>query len=1062
MRGLIGGWASVVMALSGCGDETPARDVSDGEVTGEVGPDVDDTSDAVEDVDAEPDGVDPGDASDASEEIDVPSDVTPEQAAILAVPESARFEVPGLTGPVHVVRTEGSTPHVYAADRDDLARVLGFVQARDRFFFMDLQRRLGLGRIAELLGDLGLASDAESRGTGMAYVTDRIVQHISPEFSAYLSAFAEGVNAYIDAVRDERLPAPTETQYSGVLGYASPAEMMKPFTLRDVVALAVVFMYSTNFETGDVGLAAAAERLDGLFAGAADEALRKAGYLADVWSDVRPIFPGTNSTEGFGVGKAARAHAPRAEARGGAEPRLPEGMAQRLFDKLRARERRLGKDREAGFGSNVWAVAGDKTADGAALLANDGHLELTVPPLGYGAAIDTRVFGGGDLHQLGGWLGNFPVMVGGTNGDVAWGGVNPVLDITDWYREEIALDAAGRPAHSRFKGEWRALAATDESYVIADVPLLGSVGRTETWTRWETFDGRWITSVEGRPAASADDHGEGEVVVNLLGDLVVPKDMDGDGVITALAFDHAALDATRWPEALFEVGLGQSVADVREATRGYVGSALFTGAADGAGSILYTSYQAVPCRGYLPRGQDGVFIAGADPTRIIDGTEYGGFTLPTDAAGKADEGPGANDPQRCVVPFSQMPHAIDPPSGFVFNANNDPAGLTDDGEERNDAWHLGGVWASVRANTIRRDLLGVTAGGQATIDDMVAMQANVQSRLGEVFADPLGGAIERAMGATEGPLAALWAEHGERLAEAGTRMGAWGLRGFWARSGVETFYHSPSADERDDAVATMIFNAWVRRFIAAVWDDEGIDAWRWGGEARIAALLRFLAGRGPDNPGALTSWNPATGESVFFDRLGTPALETSDELMLRALVDALAYLESGTAGAASGGFGTADMDAWLWGLRHQVRFESILGSYVGDDPALSLITADFSITTERIPLMPSLPAGDPRKSLKWFPRPGDQWSVDAANPGLGVGEDFTHGSGPAMRLVFALKDGQVQGRFILPGGQSALVDSPHFDDQVRLWLANDYYTVRFAPADVAAGAIGREVYVPAP
>ena len=1076
---------SGVMALAtACGDDKPAREVDavgdadgdgaeatpDGDATSESdgdatsGSDGDATSgsdgDATSESDAD-DGAETADAdtADSASDTDIPADATPAQRAILGVAESERFELAGLTGPVHVVRTEGSTPHVYATNRNDLGRVLGFVQARDRFFFMDLQRRLGLGTLSELLGSLGLAQDIESRSTAMSYITDRIVAHISPEFAAYLTAYAAGVNAYIDAVRAGTLPAPTETQFAGVLGYASAADMMKPFALRDVVSLVAVFMYSTNFEAGDPGTQAAADRLAGQFEGVTDEALRKSGYLADIWNDVRGMFPDTNSTEGFGVGKS---NAAPQRAAAGKSKRLPEGMAQKLYEKLQARLLRMGKDREAGFGSNVWAVSGDKTADGSALLANDGHLELSVPPLGYGAAMDTSVFGDGGIHQYGGWLGNFPVMIGGTNGDVAWGGVNPVMDITDWYREELQLDDDGALQASWFKGEWKPLVAVDETYVIANVPLLQSVGRSETWKRWTTFDGRWLTSIEGRRLATIDEAGEERAkVINVMGDLVIPGDTDGDKVITAISFDYVALDATKWPEALYQVGLSKDVDEVREATRGYVGSALFTGAADKHGNILFTSYQAVPCRGYLPRGGDGVFIEGADPTRLIDGTEYGGFTIPTDAAGKSDEGPGQTDPQKCVVPFDQMPYARNPPSGFIFSANNDPAGLTDDGEERNDAYHIGGPYASVRANTIRRDLRRVTAAGDATAAAMMEMQANIESRLGEAFVPYLETALAAAEAATEGPLAELQAAHGERFGEALERLDAWAVRGYHARSGVETFYASPSADDRDDAVATMIFNAYIRRFFGSVWNDEGITAERWGGEARPTALLRLLAGRGGNNPGALASWNPATGESVFFDVLGTEAKETSDQLMVQALADALAYLESPKTAPNDGGFGTTDMSQWLWGLRHQVRFESILKSYIGGNDALALITNKFAINTERIPLAANLTAADPRRGLEWFPRGGDQWSVDAANPGIGGG-DFTYGSGPAMRLVFKLKDGNVEGHFVLPGGQSGLTDSPFFDDQAKLWLANDYLRVRFTPDEVATHATGREVYLPAP
>ena len=135
------------------------------------------------------------------------------------------------------MRTEGSVPHIYGANLVDVGRVFGFVQARDRFFFMDAERRLAFGTIAELFGELALGQDVESRMTGQRYVTERMVEHLSPEFAAYLTAFAEGVNAYIDAVRAGELPGPTETQFAGVLGYASPADMMKPFALRDVAGV---------------------------------------------------------------------------------------------------------------------------------------------------------------------------------------------------------------------------------------------------------------------------------------------------------------------------------------------------------------------------------------------------------------------------------------------------------------------------------------------------------------------------------------------------------------------------------------------------------------------------------------------------------------------------------------------------------------------------------------------------------------------------------------------------------------------------------------------------------
>ncbi|MFT7580525.1 MAG: penicillin amidase [Myxococcota bacterium] len=1032
-----------------CGDDTKTTEPDDTTVA-------DDTADS-----ADPDDTDTTET---------------DKALILGVAESERWPLTGLTGDVHVVRTEGNIGHIYAENRIDLARVLGFIQARDRFFLIDAQRRAGLGTLTELFGDLALSNDIQARQTGITHVAHRLADNLSPAMAEYLGAFADGVNQYIDAVREERAAAPTETNFHGLLGFDSPADMMKPLEVLDVVAMAALFMYQLNFENGDVGATVRLANLETLFSGGeADAELRKSGFLGDFWENTTPIFPGSSSTSGFGLTGAGT---PKSEGSANAKPArahkhptdVSRPMLDRLVDHLDALQARLGKDRAAGFGSNAWAVDGSHSSDGAGILANDGHLSLTIPSLAYGMALDTRVFGGGDMHQMGGWLGMFPVMIGGTNGKTAFGGVNPgALDITDWYREEIQLDADGLPSASYFQDEWKPLVTVTETYEVNDVAFLQSVGRTENLARYATFDGRFLVEIEGTVIASPADAPDGAAVVNMMGTWVIPGDLDDDQVITAISFDHAALDATQWGEALFEMGFADDVDEIREATRGFVGAALFTSAADDQGNILYTSYQAVPCRLYLARDQNGRFVEGADPAYLLDGTTYGGFTLPTGPDGKVDESQGDADPYKCVIGSDVMPHTINPDEGFTFTANNDPGGITDDGDVRNDAHYIGGPWASVRANTIRRELETLAENKTASVDTMAHLQADKTSRTGEEFVPALLDAIASAKGFSasdetlaphEQRLAALYTDNLARFDAVTTRLEGWRDRGFWAASGVATFYAAPTEDDVDDSIGTMIFNAYLGRFVRGVWSDEPIASWEGGDRRRVAGLVRFLAGQGENNPGDMASWNPATEEAVFFDRLGTDEIERSDEIMLIALADGLDFLSSEPTAKAEGGFGTTDMSQWLWGMRHQVLFESLLSDYVSADSGLSSITDMFAITTKNHPLADDLASDDPRKDLKWFPRGGDQWGIDAANPGLS-GTRFTHGSGPAMRMVYALKDGKVEGLIMIPGGQSGVVDSPHFDDLAPLWLGNEALPVRLHPADVAAGATGREVYSPA-
>ena len=120
----------------------------------------------------------------------------------------------------------------------------------------------------------------------------------------------------------------------------------------------------------------------------------------------------------------------------------------------------------------------------------------------YQIGLDTEHLGGGDLHVVGNLIPGMPTIGAGTNGKVAWSSTQHFGDITDWYSEVLLLDENGVPTHSQFQGEWRALTKVDEAYSIKAIPLLGSAARTEVWSRWQTFDGRWIATVEGASAGA--------------------------------------------------------------------------------------------------------------------------------------------------------------------------------------------------------------------------------------------------------------------------------------------------------------------------------------------------------------------------------------------------------------------------------------------------------------------------------------------------------------------------------------------------------------------------------
>ena len=994
-------------------------------------------------------------------------DVEPTPGPFDDVQRTDSFMLDGLSCPAEVIRTEGDVPRIYAHDDVDLARVQGFVVARHRYFMMDLARRLAAGRTSELLGADALETDLESRQMAMTFVAEQLIDALTEEQRAQFTAFAAGVNDYIAAVEAEELDAPSEMVVAApLLGFEEPHEIMEPFTMEDIAYIGATLIYELGFETGDVGRASTEAALnDSLFEGAAFEALRRDGARVDLWEHVNPVYPVSSAPGWGGAAKSARSAAagPPAAAQGervGAGP-VPRVMFDRLVPRLERFQEHLGHDWEGGFGSNSWAVSGDVSADGA-LLAGDGHLSLTVPSLFYQIGLDTSVLGGGDTHQAGLVVPGMPTLAVGTNGDVAWCQTQLFGDITDWYREEIQLGSDGLPSASSFQGAWQDLERFDEEYIVADVPVLGSEGRTEVWPRWTTFDGRWLVEIEGEQVDT-----EGPGVVNLQGDLVIPGDIDGDGVITALSFDYVGLDPGNILAALDAFGHSETVEEFQEATKRLVAYSQNMVVADSTGSIFYTGYQAVPCRGYLERDPSGDWAEGSNPSQLLDGTRYGGFTIPL-ADGIVQEGD--SDPYRCVVPFDEYPQVIDPAQGYVLTANNDPGNISTDDSLLDDPWYIGGPWLEgYRANVIEQELEAMTAAGGVTVEDMTTLQADTRSVLALQFGGDLLDALDSARAASEdgatpdsadARMAAIYEVDPDAFDEVGERLESWLIAGAPAASGVESFYHQPADGDRDHAAATSIFNAWFNRFLSGVLDDEGLpDVWEpTGATGRMRGLTRLMEGRGGDNPEALASWNEETGESAFFDVLGTDPVETSEEVAMMALHDAVEFLRSEPVDDVKGGYGTDDMDQWLWGLRHVVKFESLLGDFIGGGD-FDFLVDQFSITTLKLPLEVGMDGDDPRADLQWFPRAGDNLVVDAANPGFDF-DDPSYGSGPVFRMVIGLDGGVITGRNILPGGQSAITESEFFDDQASLWLANDTLPLRFHLEDVLEGAVSRETYVP--
>src|SRR5207248_4378370 len=112
----------------------------------------------------------------------------------------------GLHDRVTVRRDERGIPYIEATNDDDLYFAQGYVTASDRLWQMDLLRRTVRGELSEIFGQATLAQDKLHRTFGFAGVLDQTAAHLPANLNVAMTAYAKGVNAYIDSLTDKTLP----------------------------------------------------------------------------------------------------------------------------------------------------------------------------------------------------------------------------------------------------------------------------------------------------------------------------------------------------------------------------------------------------------------------------------------------------------------------------------------------------------------------------------------------------------------------------------------------------------------------------------------------------------------------------------------------------------------------------------------------------------------------------------------------------------------------------------------------------------------------------------------
>ena len=113
--------------------------------------------------------------------------------------------LPGPSADIEIRRDARGVPDIRAASESDAFFALGYVHAQYRLFQMELMRRLGAGRLAEVLGASALGSDRFMRTLGLYRHAEANVNMLEPNARAAIDSYSAGINAFLDT-RSRPLP----------------------------------------------------------------------------------------------------------------------------------------------------------------------------------------------------------------------------------------------------------------------------------------------------------------------------------------------------------------------------------------------------------------------------------------------------------------------------------------------------------------------------------------------------------------------------------------------------------------------------------------------------------------------------------------------------------------------------------------------------------------------------------------------------------------------------------------------------------------------------------------
>jgi len=296
----------------------------------------------------------------------------------------------GAKDKVDILFDDRLVPHIFAKNDYDVYFAQGYITARYRLWQMDFQTRFAAGRLSEVVGKKAIELDKYQRRMGMVYGAENSLKQMmdDPKSKEMILAYTAGINEYIASLRKGKYPI----EYK-ILDFKPEDWTPLKCALLMKQMSAILAMGSDEFYMSNIFKKYGPEVTTNLFP---DYPFRE-----------DPIIPMGTKWD-FSPSKI---------------PVAPALNADLSNNQVKT------KQKEEGIGSNNWALSGSKTASGYPILANDPHLDLTLPSIWYEVQLNAP-----GLNSYGVSLPGAPGIVVGFNQDIAWGVTNVAADVLDFYK----------------------------------------------------------------------------------------------------------------------------------------------------------------------------------------------------------------------------------------------------------------------------------------------------------------------------------------------------------------------------------------------------------------------------------------------------------------------------------------------------------------------------------------------------------------------------------------------------------------------------------------------------